>query len=92
MQQVIQQKKGGMGVPHLFQADLVKFFIPIPPRSEQMALASFLDHETAKIDALIAEQQRLIELLQEKRQALISAAVTGQIDVRCRVDKANARD
>jgi type I restriction enzyme S subunit len=49
---------------------------PLPPLAEQAAIASFLDRETAKIDALIAEQQRLIELLQEKRQAVISHAVT----------------
>ena len=48
----------------------------LPSHSEQLAIASFLDRETAKIDALIAEQQRLIELLQEKRQAVISHAVT----------------
>jgi type I restriction enzyme S subunit len=48
----------------------------LPPLDEQLAIASFLDRETAKIDALIAEQQRLIELLQEKRQAVISHAVT----------------
>jgi type I restriction enzyme S subunit len=48
----------------------------IPPSAEQAAIATFLDRETAKIDALIAEQQRLIELLQEKRQAVISHAVT----------------
>jgi len=50
--------------------------LPLPPSHEQVAIATFLDHETAKIDALIAEQQRLIELLQEKRQAVISHAVT----------------
>jgi len=50
--------------------------VPLPPVNEQQAIASFLDHESAKIDALIAEQQRLIELLQEKRQAVISHAVT----------------
>jgi type I restriction enzyme, S subunit len=50
--------------------------LPLPPSHEQLAIATFLDHETAKIDALIAEQQRLIELLQEKRQAVISHAVT----------------
>jgi type I restriction enzyme S subunit len=50
--------------------------IPIIPPNEQLAIATFLDHENAKIDALIAEQQRLIELLQEKRQAVISHAVT----------------
>jgi type I restriction enzyme, S subunit len=48
----------------------------IPTKAEQSEIASFLDHETAKIDVLIAEQQRLIELLQEKRQAVISHAVT----------------
>jgi len=50
--------------------------IPVIPPNEQLSIAAFLDHETAKIDALIAEQQRLIELLQEKRQAVISHAVT----------------
>jgi type I restriction enzyme, S subunit len=50
--------------------------LAMPPFREQVAIATFLDHETAKIDALIAEQQRLIELLQEKRQAVISHAVT----------------
>ena len=47
-----------------------------PPIEEQMAIRAFLDHETTKIDALITEQERLISLLQEKRQALISHAVT----------------
>jgi len=47
-----------------------------PPAKEQHAIAAFLDRETAKIDALIAEQQRLIALLSEKRQAVISHAVT----------------
>jgi len=48
----------------------------VPPSIEQPGIATFLDHETAKIDALISEQQRLIELLHEKRQAVISHAVT----------------
>lgn len=50
--------------------------IPIPPPPEQQAIASFLDRECGKIDALIAEQERLIALLAEKRQAVISHAVT----------------
>ena len=50
--------------------------VPVPPRSEQLMISNFLDHETAKIDTLIAEQEQLIELLQEKRQAVISHAVT----------------
>jgi type I restriction enzyme S subunit len=51
-------------------------FIPLPPDKEQQTIAAFLDRETGKIDALIAEQQRLVELLAEKRQAVISHAVT----------------
>jgi type I restriction enzyme S subunit len=56
--------------------DVKSFPLSLPPIEEQRSLATFLDRETAKIDALIAEQQRLIELLQEKRQAVISHAVT----------------
>jgi type I restriction enzyme S subunit len=48
----------------------------LPPPLEQHSIASFLDQETSKVDALISEQQRLIELLKEKRQAVISHAVT----------------
>lgn len=50
--------------------------VPMPPLPEQTAIAAFLDRETAKIDALVAEQRRLIDLLKEKRQAVISHAVT----------------
>lgn len=50
--------------------------LALPRLKEQSTIATFLDRETAKIDALIAEQQRLIELLKEKRQAVISHAVT----------------
>jgi type I restriction enzyme, S subunit len=50
--------------------------LPYPVVDEQAAIAAFLDHETAKIDALIEKQQRLIELLKEKRRAVISHAVT----------------
>jgi type I restriction enzyme S subunit len=57
-------------------SNFVQVPLPIIPDTEQLAIATFLDRETAKIDALIAEQQRLIELLQEKRQAAISHAVT----------------
>lgn len=53
---------------------------PRPPLEEQTQIARFLDHETARIDALIEEQQRLIELLKEKRQAVISHAVTKGLD------------
>ena len=56
--------------------DLMAFQLLNPPADEQTAIAAFLDRETAKIDALIAEQEKLIALLAEKRQATISHAVT----------------
>ena len=64
------------GLANLNAAIIGQILIPIPPENEQLNIVSFLDKETAKIDALITEQQRLIELLQEKRQAVISHAVT----------------
>jgi len=57
-------------------ADLKRMPVAIPPESEQTAIVAFLNYETAKIDALIAEQEKLIVLLAEKRQATISHAVT----------------
>ncbi len=60
--------------------DLMVFPVLLPARVEQTQIARFLDHETARIDALIEEQQRLIELLKEKRQAVISHAVTKGLD------------
>ena len=60
--------------------ELAAFKIPLPLSSEQAAIATFLDRETAKIDALVAEQERLIALLKEKRQAVISHAVTKGLD------------
>lgn len=56
-----------------------------PPIGEQRATAARLEAETAKIDELIAETERFIELSRERRDALITAAVTGQIDVRDQV-------
>lgn len=52
------------------------FRFPCPPPGEQTAIATFLDRETGKIDALITEQEKLLALLAEKRQATISHAVT----------------
>jgi type I restriction enzyme S subunit len=63
-------------IPHLTGEKLRRYRFPTPSHSEQMAIAAFLDRETAKIDELVAEQRRLIELLKEKRQAVISHAVT----------------
>jgi type I restriction enzyme S subunit len=75
IQQVISRSTG-VSYPAINTSDVAKISLNLPGSSEQLAIVTFLDHETAKIDALIAEQQRLIELLQEKRQAVISHAVT----------------
>jgi type I restriction enzyme S subunit len=58
------------------------FEFPFPPLSEQVAIAAFLDVEIEKLDALIGKVEAAIERLQEYRLALITAAVTGKIDVR----------
>ncbi|AXK52660.1 restriction endonuclease subunit S [Pseudomonas protegens] len=60
--------------------NFVQLSLPFPSINEQRTIGAFLDHETARIDALIEEQQRLIELLKEKRQAVISHAVTKGLD------------
>ena len=61
---------------------MIKIWFVLPPLDEQVGIVRFLDDATAKLDTLTAEAERAIELLQERRTALISAAVTGQIDVR----------
>ncbi len=67
-------------IDHLTAAQLRRYRVPIPAASEQHAIVAFLDHKTAKIDALVARKERLIELLQEKRTALITRAVTRGLD------------
>lgn len=70
---------GQKRVPEAFVKNLKH---PLPPEPEQRAIAAFLDRETAKLDALVAKVREGIEKLKEYRTALISAAVTGKIDVR----------
>jgi type I restriction enzyme S subunit len=70
----------GVSYPAINASDLVALSLPVPPWKEQKTIARFLDHETAKIDTLIHEQKRLIDLLKEKRQAVISHAVTKGLD------------
>jgi type I restriction enzyme S subunit len=56
--------------------------IVVPPLPEQAAIAAYLDEETAKLDALVGKVEEAVKRLQEYRTALITAAVTGKIDVR----------
>ena len=71
---------GGATFRALNLEPLANTVISLPPATEQASIAAFLDRETAKIDALVDEQRRLIELLKEKRQAVISHAVTKGLD------------
>lgn len=63
-------------VPSLSNRNFLDYPLLIPPRSEQRSIADYLDRQTVQIDSLIAEQERLIELLQERRQALLERCVT----------------
>jgi len=69
-------------INQLTTGNLNNFDIPFPSNDEQTAIANYLDIQTAKIDTLIAKARQAIELMKERRTALISAAVTGKIDVR----------
>ena len=68
------------GLANLTPGVIGDLVVPVPPVTEQDAIISFLDRETGKIDTLVQEQRRLIELLKEKRQAVISHAVTKGLD------------
>ncbi len=67
---------GGATFRALNLGPLAETAVPLPSLPEQTQIAKFLDHETAKIDRLIEKQEALIRLLKEKRQAVISHAVT----------------
>ena len=78
---LINESRGG-GQPNISQDIISHFKIPVPPINEQCNVIAYLDTETSKIDTRIAKRRKQIELLQEYKQALITAAVTGKIDVR----------
>jgi type I restriction enzyme S subunit len=81
MQPYFASFQNGSTMRTIGMGDLKAFRIPLPPVDEQRRIVVFLDEETAKIDTSIAEAERLIELSRERRSALITAAVTGQIDM-----------
>lgn len=74
-QEIINLSSGG-GQPNVNQEKIASLRVSAPSFQWQEKIANFLDHETARIDTLIAKQQELIKLLKEKRQAVISHAVT----------------
>ena len=81
-QDAMKQLSNSATIGIMNQEKTKQIFITVPPIEEQTAIANFLDRETTKIDILITKANKAIKLLQERRTALISAAVTGKIDVR----------
>lgn len=82
MESAILQRQKGSVLPGLNTDTIANLPIAIPPPDEQRSILAFLTEQIARFDTLTTEAQRAIDLLQERRTALISAAVTGQIDVR----------
>jgi type I restriction enzyme S subunit len=76
------RSKQSTNLASISSTNLMELPVILPPVEEQHAILSFIANRTSRFDALTAEAQRAIDLLQERRTALISAAVTGQIDVR----------
>jgi len=68
-------------LPSMTASDIKNFFIGVPPRVEQDKIVQFLDAVTSSLDALGKRSLRVVEVLKERRQALISAAVTGKLEV-----------
>jgi type I restriction enzyme S subunit len=80
--QILESIQTGGMHPHLNCGNVKFVFVPLPPTKEQTEIVNYVTEEAAMFDTLEAEAERGIELLQERRTALISAAVTGKIDVR----------
>src|SRR5207247_5710751 len=79
VERVVANSKG-VSFPAINESEMATYEIAAPRESEQRAIATFLDRETARIDALVAKKERVIELLQEQRTALITRAVTKGLD------------
>ena len=79
---IVDSSTYGTKMPRASSEFLSEMRLTVPPLKEQQQIANYLDEKTSKIDILIEKSNKSIELLKEKRTALISAAVTGKIDVR----------
>ncbi len=79
VERVVANSKG-VSFPAINESEMATYELIAPPETEQRAIAAFLDHETAKIDALIAKKKQVIDLLNENRMALITRVVTKGID------------
>ena len=79
VERVVANSKG-VSFPAISESEMATYEVASPPLPEQRTIADFLDRETVRIDALVTKNERLIELLQEKRTALITRAVTKSLD------------
>lgn len=85
MRQEFRRLMAGSTHQTIYQPVAASIQIPLPPLDEQRRIADYLDEQTSKIDALIEKTQQFIEVSKERRAALITAAVMGQIDVRSKL-------
>jgi len=76
----VQAKSKGVSYPAINSSELADILISLPSLEEQKLIADYLDRETTEIDNLIAEKEKMLALLEEKREALISLAVTRGLD------------
>ena len=76
----VEMRSVGVGYPAVTASALRDIPVYVPPRLRQRAIADYLDRETARIDELVAEKERVLDLLVERRRALISRAVTRGLD------------
>ena len=84
--EAIVARSTGVSYPAINAPEIGELFVTLPPLGEQRAISEFLDRETGRIDSLAAKMRLLIERLSEYRTALITAAVTGTIDLRALVE------
>ena len=77
----IEKRSVGVSYPAINASDLADISIHLPPTHEQHAIADYLDRETMRLDTLMAEKERLLDLLAGKRNALVTRAVTRGLDL-----------
>ena len=82
----VLEKVAGATSPHINISDIKNFDVPEPPTDEQKRIADFIVRHVEQLDTLNSEAEEAIRILKERRAALISAAVTGKIDVRGEVE------
>ncbi|WP_051359429.1 restriction endonuclease subunit S [Paucisalibacillus globulus] len=87
MQNVIKRIKDGMGVPHLFQKDINKFRILVPPLKEQKQIAEYLDNRVEEISNAIELIKKQVTTMKNYKRTLVSSVVTGKVNVHHQFEK-----